>query len=189
MLVAIDGPAGSGKSSAAQAIADHLGLVNLNTGATYRAVALVALREEMDLENESALVDIGARMELSADGVDYGGESIPEDVLRSPEVTRSRIRGSVPRPPNLSANALEHGDSGGVDEKQPAHRRQHAVQERRRPNELAVRGATRLRTRLAVLTHLPVRGQVACTRPGHLVCTGLRTRACSVPDLRGAISS
>ncbi|MBA4116170.1 MAG: (d)CMP kinase [Rubrobacter sp.] len=87
VLVAIDGPAGSGKSSAAQAIADCLGLVNLNTGATYRAVALVALREEMDLENESALVEIGARMELSADGVDYRGESIPEDALRSPEVS------------------------------------------------------------------------------------------------------
>lgn len=95
MLVAIDGPAGSGKSSAAQAIADHLGLVNLNTGATYRAVALVALREEMDLENESALVDIGARMELSADGVDYGGESIPEDALRSPEVSAAASRVSA----------------------------------------------------------------------------------------------
>jgi len=95
VLVAIDGPAGSGKSSAAQAIADHLGLVNLNTGATYRAVALVALREEMDLENESALIDIGARMELSADGVDYGGESIPEDVLRSPEVSAAASRVSA----------------------------------------------------------------------------------------------
>ena len=95
MLVAIDGPAGSGKSSAAQAIADHLGLVNLNTGATYRAVALVALREEIYLENESALIDIGARMELSADGVDYGGESIPEDVLRSPEVSAAASRVSA----------------------------------------------------------------------------------------------
>ena len=95
MLVAIDGPAGSGKSSAAQAIAGCLGLVNLNTGATYRAVALVALREEMDLENEGALVAVGARMELSADGVNYGGERIPEEALRSPEVSAAASRVSA----------------------------------------------------------------------------------------------
>jgi hypothetical protein len=41
-LIAIDGPAGSGKSSVARAVAQRLGIVNLNTGAAYRAVALVA---------------------------------------------------------------------------------------------------------------------------------------------------
>ena len=47
-LIAIDGPAGSGKSSVARAVAEKLGLVNLSTGAAYRAVALVALREGVD---------------------------------------------------------------------------------------------------------------------------------------------
>ena len=51
LLVAIDGPAGSGKSSVARAVAERLGLVNINTGATYRAVALAALREGVDLED------------------------------------------------------------------------------------------------------------------------------------------
>ena len=50
MLVAIDGPAGSGKSSVARAVAEELGIVDLNTGAAYRAVAFVALREGVDLE-------------------------------------------------------------------------------------------------------------------------------------------
>ncbi|MDQ4064220.1 MAG: (d)CMP kinase [Actinomycetota bacterium] len=95
MLVAIDGPAGSGKSSAAQAIARRLGLVNLNTGATYRAVALVALGEEMDLGNEGALVAVAALMELSADGVYYRGARISEDALRSPEVSAAASKVSA----------------------------------------------------------------------------------------------
>jgi len=43
--VAMDGPAGSGKSSVARAVAARLGFVNLGTGAAYRAVALLALRD------------------------------------------------------------------------------------------------------------------------------------------------
>ena len=51
LLIAIDGPAGSGKSSVARAIADELGFINLNTGAAYRAVALVALQEGVSLDD------------------------------------------------------------------------------------------------------------------------------------------
>jgi cytidylate kinase len=86
MLIAIDGPAGSGKSSVACAVAGRLGLVNLNTGATYRAVALVALREGVDLADGVALAALGRDMALAADGVYYAGELIPEDALRTPEV-------------------------------------------------------------------------------------------------------
>ena len=86
MLVAIDGPAGSGKSSVAHAAAGRLGIVNLNTGATYRAVALVALREGVDLADGVALAALGRGMALAADGVSYSGERIPEEALRTPEV-------------------------------------------------------------------------------------------------------
>src|SRR5215217_4449859 len=55
ILVAIDGPAGSGKSSVAQAVAGRLGVVNLNTGAAYRAAALLALREGVDLADGEGL--------------------------------------------------------------------------------------------------------------------------------------
>lgn len=95
MLVAIDGPAGSGKSSVARAVAERLGLVNLNTGATYRAVALVALRDGLSIDEGAALATVGAGMELTADGVYYGGERIPEDALRTPEVSAAASRVSA----------------------------------------------------------------------------------------------
>jgi CMP/dCMP kinase len=87
LLVAIDGPAGSGKSSVARAVAERLGLVNLNTGATYRAVALVALREGLDLDDGTTLATKGAGVDLAPDGVLYDGEPIPEEALRNSEVS------------------------------------------------------------------------------------------------------
>jgi cytidylate kinase len=67
ILITIDGPAGSGKSSAARAVAEGLGIVNLNTGAAYRAVALLALREGVDLEDGEALAELDLRTsEVSA---------------------------------------------------------------------------------------------------------------------------
>ena len=95
MLVAIDGPAGSGKSSVARTVARRLGLVNLNTGATYRAVALVALREGVDLEDGDALSAIGSGMDLTPHGVSYDGETILEDALRTPEVSAAASKVSA----------------------------------------------------------------------------------------------
>ena len=95
MLVAIDGPAGSGKSSVARAVAKRLGLANLNTGATYRAVALVALREGVDLEDGRALAVVGSSVDLTANGVFYDGELLPEDTLRTPEVSAAASKVSA----------------------------------------------------------------------------------------------
>ena len=95
MLVTIDGPAGSGKSSVARAVAERLGLANLNTGATYRAVALVALREGVSLDDGIGLAALGEDVELTGDGVSYGGEQIPEDALRTPEVAAAASRVSA----------------------------------------------------------------------------------------------
>lgn len=95
LLVAIDGPAGSGKSSVARAVAGRLGLVNLNTGATYRAVALVALRKGVDPTDGVALATLGRDMNLTADGVSYAGERIPEDALRTPEVSAAASKVSA----------------------------------------------------------------------------------------------
>jgi cytidylate kinase len=72
-----------------------LGLVNLNTGATYRAVALVALREGVDLDDGPALGAIGAGVELAPNGVFYGREPIPEDALRAPEVSAAASKVSA----------------------------------------------------------------------------------------------
>lgn len=65
MIITIDGPAGSGKSTAARKLAARLGIPYLDTGAMYRVVTLAALRAGVDLADEEALT------RLAADG-DYG---------------------------------------------------------------------------------------------------------------------
>jgi cytidylate kinase len=87
VLVAIDGPAGSGKSSVARAVAGELGFIDLNTGAAYRAVALLALREGVDLEDGASLAGISGRVSLDAEGARIDGKSVSEDELRTPEVS------------------------------------------------------------------------------------------------------
>jgi CMP/dCMP kinase len=87
VLVAIDGPAGSGKSSVARTVAEELGVVDLNTGAAYRAVALVALREGVDLEDGTSLATISRRVSLDGRGARVDGAAIPEEELRTPEVS------------------------------------------------------------------------------------------------------
>ena len=95
MLVAIDGPAGSGKSSVAQKVAERLGLAKLDTGATYRAVALAALGEGVDLDDEAALAAIAGDVDLRATGVFYSGERLHEEALRTPEVSAAASRVSA----------------------------------------------------------------------------------------------
>lgn len=67
--VAIDGPAGAGKSTLARALAEHLGLERLDTGAMYRSVAWAALRRGMDPADTEAVAELarGLRIELSND--------------------------------------------------------------------------------------------------------------------------
>jgi CMP/dCMP kinase len=95
ILVTIDGPAGSGKSSVAQAVARRLGVVNLNTGAAYRAVALLALRENVDLEDGQGLAQLARRVELDPDGASIDGASVSELDLRTPEVSAAASRVSA----------------------------------------------------------------------------------------------
>lgn len=73
MIITIDGPAGSGKSTAAKELAKALGVACLDTGATYRAVTLAAMRAGIDLEDEDALADLAGRIDLRL-GSDAGGE-------------------------------------------------------------------------------------------------------------------
>jgi len=64
MIITIDGPAGSGKSTAARQLAKALGIAYLDTGATYRAATLMALREGIDMEDEPALAALGRRADI-----------------------------------------------------------------------------------------------------------------------------
>jgi len=94
MIVAIDGPAGSGKSTVAKMLAEHLGFHYLDTGAMYRAVALVALRRGVDPANEQAVTTIArdATIEFVHDGdvavptrILFNGEDVSH-AIRAPEV-------------------------------------------------------------------------------------------------------
>ncbi|CAA9242909.1 MAG: Cytidylate kinase [uncultured Acidimicrobiales bacterium] len=89
-IIAIDGPAGSGKSTVARTVADRLDLPYLDTGAMYRAVAFAALRRGIDPEDRDAVARLARGVDLSVesgvvtvDGVDASIE------VRGPEVTRA----------------------------------------------------------------------------------------------------
>ena len=64
MIVAIDGPAGSGKSTIAKEIARQLGFNKLDTGAMYRAVTFAALDRGIDLDNEAAIDALAEQIEI-----------------------------------------------------------------------------------------------------------------------------
>src|SRR5262245_41616764 len=89
MIVTIDGPAGAGKSSAAKALAKRLGFEFLDTGATYRAVALAALREGVALDDEAGLRTVlgQLRLEMRGGQVLLDGEDVSAAIL-TPEVSQ-----------------------------------------------------------------------------------------------------
>ena len=95
ILIAIDGPAGSGKSSVARDVARRLGVVNLNTGAAYRAVALLALREGVDLADGSGLAALARRVELDPEGASIDGGRVSEPDLRTPETSAAASKVSA----------------------------------------------------------------------------------------------
>ncbi len=92
MIITIDGPAGSGKSTAAKELAKALGVAYLDTGATYRAVTLSAMRAGIDLEDEEALANLAGRIDLRL-GYDVDGELCV--MLDGEDVSRERRTAEV----------------------------------------------------------------------------------------------
>jgi CMP/dCMP kinase len=90
-VIAIDGPAGSGKSTVARAVAERLGLRYLDTGAMYRSVAFAALRHGIDPADPEpvAAVARAIRIDLEADGTVKVDGTDATIEIRGPEVTRS----------------------------------------------------------------------------------------------------
>jgi|WetSurMetagenome_2_1015567.scaffolds.fasta_scaffold00462_17 CMP/dCMP kinase len=94
LVIAIDGPAGSGKSSTAKLVAERLGILHLDTGAMYRAVTLKCLRRGVPYADHAAVAALVAQTEISFAG-DIAGMRVRmdgEDVtaaIRSDEVTKN----------------------------------------------------------------------------------------------------
>ena len=93
-VIAIDGPAGAGKSTIARALAEKLGYIYIDTGAMYRAVALWALRQKIDTNDAHKLEQLAhaAEIELPRPGaVLLNGEDI-SDAIRNPEIAAAASR-------------------------------------------------------------------------------------------------
>ncbi|HRX42978.1 MAG TPA: (d)CMP kinase [Clostridia bacterium] len=90
--VAIDGPAGAGKSTAAKQLSAMLGAIYLDTGAMYRTVALAAIRRGIDTSDEKALEEMLDQISIEIKFSDQGqvilldGEEV-NDYIRTPEVS------------------------------------------------------------------------------------------------------
>jgi cytidylate kinase len=96
MVIAIDGPAGAGKSSVARGVAAALGFTYLDSGAMYRSVALAALRSGTDLDDAEAMGELARSLEI---GVANGRVKLEDldvtDAIRSTEVTAAASRAAV----------------------------------------------------------------------------------------------
>jgi CMP/dCMP kinase len=99
MLIAIDGPAGAGKSTVARAVAERLGFTYLDSGAMYRCLALATLRSGIDPDDAVAVgrVAEGLELRLGPASVELAGEDVSAEI-RSPQVSAAASRVSVHRP-------------------------------------------------------------------------------------------
>ena len=88
-VIAIDGPAGSGKSTVARQVASRLGLDYLDTGAMYRAVAFEAIRRGIDPDDADTVAELTRQMDLQVEErVTVNGTDATVEI-RGPEVTRA----------------------------------------------------------------------------------------------------
>jgi CMP/dCMP kinase len=117
VIVAIDGPAGSGKSTVAQRLAERLGFRYLDTGAMYRALTWLALEEEIDLDDGPTLAALAEDhpVRFEGDRVRIRGDDVSE-AIRGARI--DRVVSTVARHPEVRAvmrdrqrELAEHGDA------------------------------------------------------------------------------
>ena len=99
MVIAIDGPAGAGKSTIARAVAAALGFTYLDSGAMYRCVALAGIERGVDLDEAEAMGGLARSLEigLAGEGVALDGRDV-SGAIREPRVTEAASRVSVHPP-------------------------------------------------------------------------------------------
>lgn len=103
MIVAVDGPAGSGKGTVTKRIEKEMGFSNLDTGATYRCVALESLRKNVNLENKEEIIKIANEIDIQInnngdkDIILLNGKDVSEEI-RTKEVTAivSQVSSIIP---------------------------------------------------------------------------------------------
>ena len=88
MIIAIDGPAGSGKTTTARKVAQRLGFIHINTGAMYRGITLKFIREKVNLDDPLDIDRILHNTQLNFAGIDHGilymdGEDISSEIALS----------------------------------------------------------------------------------------------------------
>ena len=124
-VIAIDGPAGSGKGTVAKGVASRLGWGLLDSGALYRIVALTALRRGIDLADAPALAAMATRLRIAfADATALVDDADVTDAIRAPEIDAPASKvAAVPavraalldvqrgfrRPPGLVADGRDMG--------------------------------------------------------------------------------
>ncbi|MFM8379427.1 MAG: (d)CMP kinase [Planctomycetia bacterium] len=127
MIITLDGPAGAGKSSAARALAKRLGWCYIDTGAMYRAVALVALERGVPLDDARRLADLAESIRIVfadgavlVDGRDVSGEIRTERITQAtrPVADAPPVRDAMKRMQRRMAEGIdvvtEGRDQGSV---------------------------------------------------------------------------
>ena len=92
-IIGIDGPAGSGKGTVTKQVANRLGLINIDTGSTYRCVALESINQGVTLEDKEKIIEIAKTITIDikplpgGDKIFLNGKEVTKEI-RSKEVTK-----------------------------------------------------------------------------------------------------
>jgi pantoate ligase/cytidylate kinase len=120
-IIAIDGPAGAGKSTVARQVAQTLGLLYLDTGAMYRALTWLVLQSQIAIEDEASVAELVSRCEITVSGapeaiaVRIDGQEVTQ-LIRSLEVT-SQVSAIAAQPAvrkELVRQQQRYGRAGGI---------------------------------------------------------------------------